>query len=273
MKNFIKIPLAILCLCMMTSCSDDNDSEPEVPKKPKPPTSSWKLEWQDNFDSGTLDENSWSRITQGTPDWQKYQSTDDRCYEFRDGLLVLKGIVNDDFNADPRPYLCGGIWTKGKRSLSPGYIAVRARMPKGANGAWPAIWLMPFSPQTGWPDCGEIDIMERLNHDNLVYQTVHCASPSAPNGTTKSLDPSEWHTYEVYILPDRIQFRIDNYTTGEYLRQDNGGTAQYPFYTDWDLRIDMQLGGSWVEGEGGPIAPEQLPVEMEVDWVKHYVFR
>ena len=30
--------------------------------------------------------------------------------------------------------------------------------------------------------------------------------------------------------------------------------------------IDMQLGGSWV----GAVDPSRLPVEMEIDWVKHY---
>ena len=29
----------------------------------------------------------------------------------------------------------------------------------------------------------------------------------------------------------------------------------------------MQLGGSWV----GAVDPSQLPVTMEIDWVKHYV--
>ena len=30
----------------------------------------------------------------------------------------------------------------------------------------------------------------------------------------------------------------------------------------------MQLGGSWV----GPVHPEELPVEMEIDWVRFYGF-
>ena len=45
--------------------------------------------------------------------------------------------------------------------------------------------------------------------------------------------------------------------------------GQYPFYQEWDLRIDMQLGGSWV----GKINARQLPVEMEVAWVKYYQWR
>ena len=33
--------------------------------------------------------------------------------------------------------------------------------------------------------------------------------------------------------------------------------------------IDMQLGGNWV----GPVNPDDLPVEMEIDWVRHYVWK
>ena len=34
----------------------------------------------------------------------------------------------------------------------------------------------------------------------------------------------------------------------------------------WYLLIDMQLGGSWV----GRVDSQQLPVEMYIDWVRHY---
>ena len=41
---------------------------------------------------------------------------------------------------------------------------------------------------------------------------------------------------------------------------------QYPFFQDWFILVDMQLGGNWV----GAIDEEDLPVEMEIDWIKHY---
>ena len=42
--------------------------------------------------------------------------------------------------------------------------------------------------------------------------------------------------------------------------------GQYPFGEPYYLLIDMQIQGSWV----GKADPKQLPVEMEVDWVKFY---
>ena len=97
-------------------------------------TPDWQLVWEENFDGTKLDTTVWSRIPRGKPDWQNTQSFDDRCYEMRDGLLILKGIVNDDLEADPSAYLTGGVWTLGKHSFHRGRIEVRARL-HGAKGA------------------------------------------------------------------------------------------------------------------------------------------
>ena len=59
---------------------------------------------------------------------------------------------------------------------------------------------------------------------------------------------------------------IDGTATLTYPKID--AQDQFPYYRDWDLRIDMQLGGSWV----GAVQSYSLPVEMEVDWVKYYTF-
>ena len=61
----------------------------------------------------------------------------------RNGLLILKGIVNDNTEADAAQYLTGGLWTKDKRAFHGGRIEVRARL-HGAKGAWPAIWTLPY---------------------------------------------------------------------------------------------------------------------------------
>ena len=48
--------------------------------------------------------------------------------EMRNGLLILKGIVNDNTEADAAQYLTGGLWTKDKRAFHGGRIEVRARL-------------------------------------------------------------------------------------------------------------------------------------------------
>lgn len=276
MKKLLFASAIIAALALsMTACSDDEPENPaEEPETPETPTKKeWKLVWEDDFDAPTISTRNWSRIPEGTPDWQKNQSTADCCYEKRESSIVLKGIKNPDTSTDPRPFICGGLWTTGKKAFAPGRIEVRARM-TSARGAWPAIWMMPYKSKQGWPYDGEIDIMEHLNYDKMVYQTMHSGyidmegHQSDPLYTrltaVENLD--EYHVYSAEVGYNAVILSIDGNECLNYPR--NGATGQYPFWTNWDLRIDMQLGGSWV----GAVTGEDLPVEMEVDWVRFYQY-
>lgn len=233
----------------------------------------WRLVWEEEFEGETLDTAVWSRIPRGTPDWQNTQSSDDRCYAMRDGLLVLRGIVNDDRQADPAEYLTGGVWTRGKHAFEGGRIEVRARL-HGARGAWPAIWLLPFETEKyQWPEGGEIDIMERLNHDSIAYQTVHShytytlgIENDPLHGSTMAIEPDAFNVYGVDMWPDSVVFRINGRRHFAYPRIETDKPGQFPFDIPQYLLLDMQLGGQWV----GQVDPAELPVEMEVDWVRHY---
>lgn len=276
---FLTLPMVALSLFCCGGGDDEPESKPEQPKpdepsQPEEPKPEWKLVWEDDFDAPEINYEVWSRIPQGTPDWAKYQSLDDRCYEKRKSSVVLKGIVNDDNDADSRAYLCGGLWTLGKKAFGPGRIEVRARM-TSATGAWPAIWMMPFKSELGWPHDGEIDIMEHLNSDRTVYQTLHSKyidvdgnrnNPLYSRQTSVS-NLNDYHIYGVDITEDAVVFHIDGKETLSYPKNDQ--PDQFPYFKEWDLRIDMQLGGSWV----GPIRDVTLPVEMEVDWVRYYEYK
>lgn len=69
-----KTLFTLLAACGMFSCT-------HTPK--------WELVWEDDFNGTEPDTAIWSRIPRGTADWQNTQSFDDRCYDMRDGLLVL----------------------------------------------------------------------------------------------------------------------------------------------------------------------------------------
>ncbi len=232
----------------------------------------WKLVWQDNFNSSSLDTTVWSVMKRRNDDSRRHHSGNLLCYDFRKGKLILRGIVNPDRSTDTARYLTGAVTTEGKKAFSPGRIEIRAKM-KCAYGAWPALWLMPFKMVKGWPADGEIDIMEHLNHDDFVYQTVHSSYTKAdrdawPQRFTKvPVDVGKFNTYGVDILEDRIIFHVNGKETLCYPRAYNSeSNGQYPYYHDWYLMLCMQLGGKWV----GNIDSIQLPVEMEIDWVRQY---
>ncbi len=120
------------------------------------------------------------------------------------------------------------------------------------------------------------DIMERLNGDSIAYQTVHSywtyhvnKNRSTPvHGGKGTIDPDGWNVYGVDIDPDSLVFRINGTPTFTYHRIDSlADKGQYPFFCTQYLLIDMQLGGAWV----GRVEPADLPVEMEIDWVRNWV--
>lgn len=267
MNRILALALGIFAL---TACNDDEPGGEETPPPGNGPT--WHLEWSDEFDGTELDDEVWSKTDQGSPDWQKPQSKDERCFELSNGTLKLKGILNDESSEDPREYLCGGIWSKDKKAFGPGSIQVCARLGRGVQGAWPAIWMMPYTTEQGWPNDGEIDIMERLNFDSFVYQTVHTnytynlGIKNPMSSLTSMINPNDFNVFEVQIWENEVIFYVNHNKTFSYPKVNGGADGQFPFYKEWYLIIDMQLGGSWV----GSVNLSQLPAVMEIDWVKYY---
>lgn len=237
-------------------------------------TKDYVLDWEDEFNDRRLDESVWSRIEpyeSGNPDWRKNISTYDGCFDIRDGNMVLRGIKNpgESITGDTRTYLCGGIESWGKKSFKNGRVEIRAKT-TSAQGAWPALWMMPEDQSAGWPGCGEIDIFEHLNYDSFVYQTLHSnytynVSKESPlSHITEWVDVSNYNTYGVELSSDTIKLLVNDNVTMAY--PNTGATDQFPYSKEFYLILDMQLGGSWV----GSVTGVDLPVEMSLDWVRFY---
>lgn len=235
--------------------------------------SEWKLVWSDDFNSSVLDTTKWTRIPPNQADWGKHMSSDPRCFELSEGKIYLKGIVNPDTLSDPRPFLTGGIYTKGKFAFQYGKIEIRAKL-ECARGAWPAMWMLAEQKKYGdYPKNGEIDIMEHLNYDDIIYQTTHSyytlelkQKENPPHYGTAKLNIDEYHVFGLEWYPDKLVFTLNGDQTFSYPRVEGVDPSQWPYDQPFYVLIDQQLGGSWV----GSVDPEDLPVNMIVDWVKVY---
>lgn len=237
---------------------------------------SWQLEWMDDFDGPVLDTVSWSRVNRGGSDWDNTMSLREDLVRFEDGQIVLTGQVNADTLTDPSRIVSAGITSAGKRSFRLARFEVRAKF-NCAHGYWPALWLMPQRDSTSIPDYAEIDIMEHLNADSLVYQTVHSGyslgghDDTPPHYTTVPVDPDGWNVYAVEVHPDSLCFYVNDTKTFTYPRIVNDidpeknqfPFSELPFY----FILSNQVGGGWV----GPVDEADLPTELRIDWVK--VFR
>lgn len=230
----------------------------------------YTLVWEENFEDSTKLVDNWSKIPRGGSDWNNYMSDYDGLYEVRSGNLILKGIKNTVLPEDSVPYLTGGVYTKGKKVFGHGRIEINARL-FGARSAWPAFWMLPENEQ--WPHGGEIDIMERLNNDGFIYQTVHSDytynqgikdNPQA--GIVAHIEPDNYNVYAVELFADSICFFVNDTHTHTYPRIETDKSGQFPFGDkNFYLLLDMQLGGDWV----GPVNEQDLPTEMHIDWVRY----
>jgi hypothetical protein len=92
-------------------------------------------------------------------------------------------------------YTSARISTKGRHAFRYGRFEARLQTPVG-RGLWPAFWALGTDiDRSGWPECGEIDVMENLGHEpTKASGTIHGpregAGPRADYGPGHSV----WHT-------------------------------------------------------------------------------
>ncbi|MDO5977981.1 glycoside hydrolase family 16 protein [Flavivirga spongiicola] len=233
----------------------------------------WRIIWEDHFDNAKLDTTKWTRIPPNNADWGKHMTSNQQCYSISNGNLFLKGIINQDTLNDPRPFLTGGIYSKGKFAFQYGKIEIRAKL-ESAQGAWPAIWMLAEQKKYGaYPRNGEIDIMEHLNFDDIIYQTTHSyytlelkQKETPPHHGTTKVDTSRFNTYGLEWYPDKLVFTLNDEETFIYPRVKGVDSSQWPYDQPFYVLIDQQLGGAWV----GKVNPDNLPVQMIIDFVKVY---
>ena len=209
-----------------------------------------QLVFSDEFDGSALDDSKWTRVDAGAPEWRKYMdATSSDLVEFKDGCLVLKG-KKDTADASVRDYREAGIFSPGKFSFRYGKVEIRAKF-DSIQGVWPALWMMPVNGTT-WPSAGEIDIMEHLNYEGSVYQTLHfcdVAGGSASASTHPNIDKTVFNTYGIEWEEDKISFLINDVVTATFTPENT--SAAWPFNErEFYFILSMQIGGSWVENTG-----------------------
>lgn len=138
------------------------------------------------------------------------------------------------------------------------------------QGMWPAFWMLGTDINSvGWPECGEIDIMEQVNTNNTILGTMHWYDGgNTQYGSSTSTDntPADFHIYAVEWNSQSINWYVDNtlYVTGNISNNiNNTGAFQNPFYIILNLAVGGTLSGSTVNTGA-------LPTSMLVDYVHVY---
>jgi beta-glucanase (GH16 family) len=235
--------------------------------------SNWELVWEDNFDvDGLPDQRIWNYEEGFIRNNEAQYYTKERLENARveNGNLVIEAR-NDNWNG--HKITAASINTYENKSILYGRVEVKAKLPTGV-GTWPAIWMLGdvFNEGTGWPACGEIDIMENVGYDpDIIHANIHTKSYNHVKGTNKGDKITvenpflDFHVYAIEWYEDHIDFFVDDqkYFTFE---NEKTGNDEWPFDKPHYLLINLAIGGSWGGQKG--IDDKIFPQKYYIDYVK-----
>jgi beta-glucanase (GH16 family) len=164
------------------------------------------------------------------------------------------------------------IKTQGLFEQTYGRFEASIRLPWGP-GIWPAFWLLGGNiEEVGWPQCGEIDIMEyRGQEPTTVHGSVHGPGYSGGLAVTERFDlkqdrfDNDFHLFAVEWGNGYMNFYVDDkfYQKIEPDDLDGEWVFDHPFF----IILNVAVGGNYV---GFPIPSTPFPQTMLVDYVRVY---
>jgi beta-glucanase (GH16 family) len=273
-----RVPFLLLSLIILLSVSCGGAATPETTP---PPAGQWVQTWSDEF-SGTgsvPDATKWNIEVGGHWSNNELQAYTNRPQNVRleNGNLVITATKEDYTGADgvSRSYTSARLRTLGKFTQKYGRFEARIKLPQG-QGMWPAFWLLGDDINTtGWPGCGEIDIMENVGHDmSKVYGTIHGPGYSGASGISANYTlpnaqkfSDDFHVFAVEWEPSAIRFYVDGNLYETRTPADLPAGTKWAFDHPFFVIVNLAVGGDW---PGNPDATTQFPQSMLVDYVRVY---
>lgn len=241
----------------------------------------WQLFWSDEFNGAkgsSVDPQIWTQEVGGqgwgNSELEFYTLGTKNAYQDGTGNLVLKAIKEkSNFGCwyGNCQYTSARLTTKGKIERTYGRFEARIRIPYG-QGIWPAFWLLGADiATTGWPNCGEIDVMENIGREpSTVHGTVHGSGYSGGNGIGVSFSSAQkfsdgFHVYAIEWEPDVIRWYVDDALYQTRTPKDLPEGAKWVFDHNFFLILNLAVGGGW---PGNPDAKSVFPQSMKVDYVR-----
>lgn len=242
-----------------------------------------ELVWSDEFDTnGAVNTSKWFHQTQ-IPDGGSWFNGEVQHYTNRQtNSFVNNGFLNivakkenyTDQNVT-KEYTSARL--NSKFAFKYGRVEARAKLPSG-NGTWPAIWMLGKNVTeaggywaathgtTGWPACGEIDIMEHWGNDqNFVQSAMHTPSSNGNTinrgGQTIPTVSSAFHIYALEWTAEKMIFSVDNVV--HYIYNPSVKNAStWPFDAEQYLLLNFAIQPS--------ISNNFNQAAFEIDYVRIY---
>ena len=247
------------------------------------------LVWFDEFDNtGAVNSNNWFHQTQipGGGSWfnnEVQHYTNRLSNSFVDaGNLNIVAIKENFTNQNvTKQYTSARL--NSKFAFTYGRVDIRAKAPNGA-GTWPALWLLGKNVDedggyfdsnfgtTGWPACGELDIMEHGifpdKPKNYIGAAIHTPSSNGNTINKGGIQASDieqnYHIYSMNWSPNQISFLLDNvvyYTYNPTVKN----ASTWPFDKEQYILLNIAMGGF-----AGTIPSNFVQTSMIIDYVRIY---
>ena len=242
----------------------------------------WTLVWSDEFDgpAGTPPDSTKWGFDIGGGGWgnnelETYTSRVQNAQLDGDGHLIIK-VIKETF-AGPdgitRNYTSARMLTRGKLEQRYGRFEVRARLPLG-QGIWPAFWMLGDDiGSAGWPQCGEIDVMENVGREpGTNHGSLHgpgYSGGSALTGTFTLADSQrfadDFHTFAIEWEPDIVRFYVDDALYETRTAADAAQRGRWVFDHPFFVILNVAVGGNF---PGSPDDSTTFPQTLTVDYVR-----
>jgi beta-glucanase (GH16 family) len=293
----VAAPLALvaaLAACSPGALGDASDAAPSAVDDARPtpgpadaarpdadspdarPHSPWRLSFQDEF-FGALgappDSTRWTHETGGTG-WGNNELefyTDRPDNASLDGAGHLRIVARRE-GFGGRDYTSARLVTRGQFAQAYGRFEVRLRLPTG-RGVWPAFWMLGANiDDVGWPECGEIDVMEHKGQEpRILYGSLHgpgYSGDASLTGTRVAQTdlPADFHVYAVEWSPGQITWALDGEVYHEQSASEVAASGRWIFDHAFFLILNVAVGGDFV----GPPDDAVFPQTMLVDYVRAY---
>ncbi|HAB19008.1 MAG TPA: hypothetical protein DCE44_21535 [Verrucomicrobiales bacterium] len=243
----------------------------------------WRLVWNDEFDQPDGSAPVASRWTYdigghgwGNGELQSYTARRENS-RIEDGHLVIESRAESFTGSDGlrKDYTSARLKTLGRASWTFGRIEVRTKIPYG-QGLWPAFWMLGTDfPTVGWPNCGEVDIMENVGREpSKSHGVLHGPgySGSANVGSTFTLSggrrlADDFHVYAIEWERDRVRWFVDDRLFFTATPASLPAGRSWVFNHNFFLILNVAVGGAF---PGSPDRTTVFPQRMLVDYVRVY---
>ncbi len=252
----------------------------------------WTLAWSDEFNAaaGTYPNSAnWTydlgNSGFGNPEIENYcapgsnaapcVASRPNAYQDGNGNLVITAVRDSSGQ-----WTSARLKTQGLKQFQYGRVEARMKLPVG-DGFWPAFWMLGSDiNSTGWPQCGEQDIIEWVQSytPTKTSSTTHGPGYSGANGIGAQfgfpnggrVDDGNYHVYGVIWGPNSLQYYRDS--PSNVFKTVTSSTipsgSQWVFNNPFFILLNLAIGNGGFPGTTDSSTPSTAT--MLVDYVRVY---